>query len=85
MRRFLYTILISILIFAGCSSQNNNTQQTYVPDLKDDFYEAVNYAALSSWVIPENEKSKSTFTIMDDNVQERLNNITQHLLIISLH
>lgn len=86
MRRFLYTILISTLIFAGCSSQNNdNAQQTYVPDLKDDFYESVNYTRLAGWVIPENEKSKSTFTIMDDNVQERLNNITQHLLIISLH
>lgn len=80
MYKFLYTILIFIVIFAGCSSQNNNTQQTYVPDLKDDFYEAVNYAALSSWVIPENEKSKSVFTIMDDNIKERLKNITQQLV-----
>ena len=57
MRRFLYTILISILIFTGCSSQNNdNAQQTYVPDLKDDFYESVNYTRLAGWVIPENGK-----------------------------
>ena len=60
----------------GCANEkDNNTSAAAAPDLKDDFYESVNYDQLSSWVISADESSISHFTKMIDTNYERLNGL----------
>ena len=74
MKKILYALTAALLLMYGCANEKDNkTSAAAPPDLKDDFYESVNYDQLSSWVISADESSISHFTKMIDTNYERLN------------
>ena len=76
MKKILYALTAALLLMYGCANEkDNNTSAAAAPDLKDDFYESVNYDQLSSWVISADESSISHFTKMIDTNYERLNSL----------
>ena len=76
MKKILYALTAALLLMYGCANEkDNNTSAAAAPDLKDDFYESVNYDQLSSWVISVDESSISHFTKMIDTNYERLNGL----------
>lgn len=76
MKKILYALTAALLLMYGCANEkDNNTSAAAAPDLKDDFYESVNYDQLSSWVISADESSISHFTKMIDTNYERLNGL----------
>lgn len=76
MKKLLYVFIAALLLMYGCANEeDNNTSSVSAPDLKDDFYESVNYNKLSSWVIPADKSSISHFTNMIDTNYERLNGL----------
>ena len=78
MKKILYVLTAALLLMYGCANEkDNNTSAAAAPDLKDDFYESVNYDQLSSWVIPADKSSISHFTNMIDTNYERLNGLMQ--------
>lgn len=78
MKKILYALTAALLLMYGCANEkDNNTSAAAAPDLKDDFYESVNYNQLSSWVISADESSISHFTKMIDTNYERLNGLIQ--------
>lgn len=78
MKKILYALTAALLLMYGCANEkDNNTSAAAAPDLKDDFYESVNYDQLSSWVISADESSISHFTKMIDTNYERLNDLMQ--------
>lgn len=78
MKKILYALTAALLLMYGCANEkDNNTSAAAAPDLKDDFYESVNYDQLSSWVISADESSISHFTKMIDTNYERLNCLMQ--------
>lgn len=78
MKKILYALTAALLLMYGCANEkDNNTSAAAAPDLKDDFYESVNYDQLSSWVISADESSISHFTKMIDTNYERLNSLIQ--------
>ncbi len=78
MKKILYALTAALLLMYGCANEkDNNTSAAAAPDLKDDFYESVNYDQLSSWVISADESSISHFTKMIDTNYERLNGLIQ--------
>ena len=78
MKKILYALTAALLLMYGCANEkDNNTSAAVAPDLKDDFYESVNYDQLSSWVISADESSISHFTKMIDTNYERLNCLIQ--------
>ena len=78
MKKILYALTAALLLMYGCANEkDNNTSAAVAPDLKDDFYESVNYDQLSSWVISADESSISHFTKMIDTNYERLNSLIQ--------
>ncbi len=78
MKKILYAFTAALLLMYGCANEkDNNTSAAAAPDLKDDFYESVNYDQLSSWVISADESSISHFTKMIDTNYERLNDLMQ--------
>lgn len=82
MKKILYALTAALLLMYGCANEkDNNTSAAVAPDLKDDFYESVNYDQLSSWVISADESSISHFTKMIDTNYERLNDIIQQAVL----
>lgn len=78
MKKILYVLTAALLLMYGCANEkDNNTSAAAVPDLKDDFYESVNYDQLSSWVIPADKSSISHLTNMIDTNYKRLNGLIQ--------
>lgn len=78
MKKLLYVFIAALLFMYGCANEKeNNGAVSAAPDLKDDFYESVNYDQLSSWVIAADESSISHFTNMIDTNYERLNDLIQ--------
>lgn len=78
MKKILYVLTAALLLMYGCANEkDNNTSAAAAPDLKDDFYESVNYDQLSSWVIPADKSSISHLTNMIDTNYERLNGLIQ--------
>lgn len=78
MKKILYVLTAALLLMYGCANEkDNNTSAAVAPDLKDDFYESVNYDQLSSWVIPADKSSISHLTNMIDTNYERLNDLIQ--------
>lgn len=78
MKKILYVLTAALLLMYGCANEkDNNTSAAAAPDLKDDFYESVNYDQLSSWVIPADKSSISHLTNMIDTNYERLNDLIQ--------
>lgn len=78
MKKILYVFIAALLFMYGCANEKeNNGAVSAAPDLKDDFYESVNYDQLSSWVIAADESSISHFTNMIDTNYERLNDLIQ--------
>ena len=78
MKKILYALTAALLLMYGCANEkDNNTSAAAAHDLKDDFYESVNYDQLSSWVISADESSISHFTKMIDTNYERLNSLIQ--------
>ncbi len=78
MKKILYVLTATLLLMYGCANEkDNNTSAAAAPDLKDDFYESVNYNQLSSWVIPADKSSISHLTNMIDTNYERLNGLIQ--------
>lgn len=78
MKKILYVLTAALLLMYGCANEkDNNTSAAAAPDLKDDFYESVNYDQLSSWVIPADKSSISHLTNMIDTNYERLNCLIQ--------
>ncbi len=78
MKKILYVLTAALLLMYGCANEkDNNTSAAAAPDLKDDFYESVNYDQLSSWVIPADKSSISHLTNMIDTNYERLNGLMQ--------
>lgn len=78
MKKILYALTAALLLMYGCANEkDNNTSAAAAPDLKDDFYESVNYDQLSSWVISADESSISHFTKMIDTNYKRLNDLMQ--------
>lgn len=78
MKKILYVLTAALLLMYGCANEkDNNTSAAAAPDLKDDFYESVNYDQLSSWVIPADKESISHLTNMIDTNYERLNDLIQ--------
>lgn len=78
MKKVLYALTAALLLMYGCANEkDNNTSAAAAPDLKDDFYESVNYDQLSSWVISADESSISHFTKMIDTNYDRLNSLIQ--------
>lgn len=78
MKKILYALTAALLLMYGCANEkDNNTSAAAAPDLKDDFYESVNYDQLSSWVISADESSISHFTKMIDTNYDRLNSLIQ--------
>lgn len=76
MKKVLYALTAALLLMYGCANEkDNNTSAAAAPDLKDDFYESVNYDQLSSWVISADESSISHFTKMIDTNYDRLNSL----------
>ena len=82
MKKILYVLTAALLLMYGCANEkDNNTSAAAAPDLKDDFYESVNYDQLSSWVISADESSISHFTKMIDTNYERLNCLMQQAVL----
>lgn len=82
MKKILYALTAALLLMYGCANEkDNNTSAAAAPDLKDDFYESVNYDQLSSWVIAADESSISHFTNMLDTNYERLNGLMQQAVL----
>lgn len=82
MKKILYALTAALLLMYGCANEkDNNTSAAVAPDLKDDFYESVNYDQLSSWVISADESSISHFTKMIDTNYERLNDLIQQAVL----
>lgn len=82
MKKLLYVFITALLFVYGCTDEKeNNTAATVIPDLKDDFYESVNYKQLSSWVIPADKSAVSNFTNMSDINYDRLNNLIQQAVL----
>lgn len=78
MKKIIYVLTAALLLMYGCANEkDNNTSAAAAPDLKDDFYESVNYDQLSSWVIPADKESISHLTNMIDTNYERLNDLIQ--------
>lgn len=78
MKKILYVLTAALLLMYGCANEkDNNTSAAAAPDLKDDFYESVNYDQLSSWVIPADKSSISHLTNMIDTNYKRLNGLIQ--------
>lgn len=78
MKKILYVLTAALLLMYGCANEkDNNTSAAAAHDLKDDFYESVNYDQLSSWVIPADKSSISHLTNMIDTNYERLNGLIQ--------
>lgn len=78
MKKILYVLTAALLLMYGCANEkDNNTSAAAAPDLKDDFYESVNYDQLSSWVIPADKSSISHLTNMIDTNYGRLNGLIQ--------
>ena len=76
MKKILYALTAALLLMYGCANETGkSTVSSAAPDLKDDFYESVNYDQLSSWVISADESSISHFTKMIDTNYERLNGL----------
>ena len=71
--------MTALLLLYGCAneSSDNKNIQTSAPDLKDDFYESVNYEQLSSWVIPADKSGISHFNNFQDINYDRLNTLIQ--------
>lgn len=82
MKKILYALTAALLLMYGCANEkDNNTSAAAAPDLKDDFYESVNYDQLSSWVISADESSISHFTKMIDTNYERLNGLIKQAVL----
>lgn len=82
MKKILYALTAALLLMYGCANEkDNNTSAAAAPDLKDDFYESVNYDQLSSWVISADESSISHFTKMIDTNYERLNSLIKQAVL----
>ena len=82
MKKVLYALTAALLLMYGCANEkDNNTSAAAAPDLKDDFYESVNYDQLSSWVISADESSISHFTKMIDTNYDRLNSLIQQAVL----
>lgn len=82
MKKILYALTAALLLMYGCANEkDNNTSAAVAPDLKDDFYESVNYDQLSSWVISADESSISHFTKMIDTNYERLNSLIKQAVL----
>lgn len=82
MKKILYALTAALLLMYGCANEkDNNTSAAAAPDLKDDFYESVNYDQLSSWVISADESSISHFTKMIDTNYDRLNSLIQQAVL----
>lgn len=78
MKKILYALTAALLLMYGCANETGkSTVLSAAPDLKDDFYESVNYDQLSSWVISADESSISHFTKMIDTNYKRLNSLIQ--------
>ncbi len=74
---FIFTLLIfSSILFISCSNSKSGNSTPTV-NLKNDFYEAVNYELLSSWTIPADKSSISHISNMDDIVSDRLNGLIE--------
>lgn len=79
MKKIFYVFMTALLLLYGCAneSSDNKNIQTSAPDLKDDFYESVNYEQLSSWVIPADKSGISHFNNFQDINYDRLNTLIQ--------
>ena len=74
---FIFTLLIfSSILFISCSNSKSGNSTPTV-NLKDDFYEAVNYELLSSWTIPADKPAINHFSNLEDIVSERVNGIIE--------
>ena len=77
---FIFTLLIfSSILFISCSNSKSGNSTPTV-NLKDDFYEAVNYELLSSWTIPADKPAINHFSNLEDIVSERVNGIIEQVL-----
>lgn len=81
MKKFIiFTLLIfSSILFISCSNSKSGNSTPTV-NLKDDFYEAVNYELLSSWTIPADKPAINHFSNLEDIVSERVNVIIKQVL-----
>lgn len=76
-----YSLLPAQISFAADSATSTSTAagasaaEEAAPDLKDDFYEAINYEQLNEWEIPSVWPSIDNFYILDNMNQRRLNDI----------
>lgn len=74
---FIFTLLIfSSILFISCSNSKSGNSTPTV-NLKNDFYEAVNYELLSSWTIPADKPAINHFSNLEDIVSERVNGIIE--------
>lgn len=74
---FIFTLLIfSSILFISCSNSKSGNSTPTV-NLKDDFYEAVNYELLSSWTIPADKPAINHFSNLEDIVSKRVNGIIE--------
>ena len=74
---FIFTLLIfSSILFISCSNSKSGNSTPTV-NLKDDFYEAVNYEQLSSWTIPADKPAINHFSNLEDIVSDRLNGLIE--------
>lgn len=77
---FIFTLLIfSSILFISCSNSKSGNS-TPTDNLKNDFYEAVNYELLSSWTIPADKPAINHFSNLEDIVSERVNVIIKEVL-----
>lgn len=77
---FIFTLLIfSSILFISCSNSKSGNSTPTV-NLKNDFYEAVNYELLSSWTIPADKPAINHFSNLEDIVSERVNVIIKEVL-----
>lgn len=77
---FIFTLLIfSSILFISCSNSKSENSTPTV-NLKNDFYEAVNYELLSSWTIPADKPAINHFSNLEDIVSERVNGIIKQVL-----
>lgn len=77
---FIFTLLIfSSILFISCSNSKSGNSTPTV-NLKNDFYEAVNYELLSSWTIPADKPAINHFSNLEDIVSERVNGIIKEVL-----
>ena len=74
---FIFTLLIfSSILFISCSNSKSGNSTPTV-NLKNDFYEAVNYELLSSWTIPADKPAINHFSNLEDIVSDRLNGLIE--------